>query len=290
MKKAWETFESGRAQKAMKSRQKFLESLQPKAEERPPSGATDGTFKRSESRVDGEGTAVAATPPTNEQQQQQPAPKQAPTAVSPKKSTSAAAKKAAAKDEAAKQAELAAAQELIPLPVADEPLLNQPPPSKPKVILPPIDTKPFIKYFLIFFPSHESLEYFSRQKMLLDEPVILDPLFEQEELRRRQASFLQYAKHNEEIRQTREEDHSNRYKEKIRQLEEYINLRARIDQSRRTINEPREAFRQCFLEIERKRLAELAAQEQELIAAAEKAKAAAAPTKGKGSAGKKGKK
>lgn len=124
----------------------------------------------------------------------------------------------------------------------------------------------------------------------MEEPVILDPLFEQEELHRRQASFSQYKKHSDDIRQTREEDHSNRYKEKIRQLEEYVDLQAKIDQSRRTINEPREAFRQRFLEIERKRLAELAAQEQELIAAAEKAKAAAAPTKGKGSAGKKGKK
>lgn len=130
----------------------------------------------------------------------------------------------------------------------------------------------------------------SRQKLFLDEPIVTDPLFEQEELRRRQAHFLQYAKYVDEIRQTREEEHSNRYKEKIRQLEEYVDLQAKIDQSRRTINEPREAFRQRFLEIERKRLAELAAQEQELIAAAEKAKAAAAPTKGKGSAGKKGKK
>lgn len=129
-----------------------------------------------------------------------------------------------------------------------------------------------------------------RQKTLYDEPVILDPLFEQEELRHRQAEFAEYAKYADEIRHYREEDHSNRYKEKIRQLEEYVDLQAKVDQSRRTINEPREAFRQRFLEVERKRLAELAAQEQELIAAAEKAKAAAAPAKGKGSAGKKGKK
>lgn len=156
MKKAWETYEAGRAQKAMKSRQKFLESLQPKAEERPPSVAADGTIKRSESRVDGEGTTAAPTPPAIEQAQQQAASKPPTTATSPKKSTSAAAKKAAAKDEAAKQAELAAAQELIPLPVADEPLLNQPPPSKPKIVLPPIDTKPFMKYILIFFPNKES--------------------------------------------------------------------------------------------------------------------------------------
>jgi hypothetical protein len=126
--------------------------------------------------------------------------------------------------------------------------------------------------------------------MLSDEPIILDPLFEQEELRRRQTEFHEYAKYVDEIRLNREEDHNNRYKEKIRQLEEYVDLQAKIDQSRRTINEPREAFRQRFLEVERKRLAELAAQEQELIAAAEKAKAVAAPAKGKGSAGKKGKK
>jgi hypothetical protein len=126
--------------------------------------------------------------------------------------------------------------------------------------------------------------------MLSDEPIILDPLFEQEELRRRQTEFHEYAKYADEIRLNREDDHNNRYKEKIRQLEEYVDLQAKIDQSRRTINEPREAFRQRFLEVERKRLAELAAQEQELIAAAEKAKAVAAPAKGKGSAGKKGKK
>ena len=125
--------------------------------------------------------------------------------------------------------------------------------------------------------------------MLADEPIILDPLFEQEELRRRQAEFSQYNKYVEELRHYRDEDHNNRYKEKIRQLEEYVDLQAKIDQARRTINEPREAFRQRFLDVERKRLAELAAQEQEMIAAAEKAKAAAAPAK-KGSAGKKGKK
>ncbi len=126
--------------------------------------------------------------------------------------------------------------------------------------------------------------------MLSDEPIILDPLFEQEEMRRRQAEFTEYGKYADEIRHYRDADHSNRYKEKIRQLEEYVDLQAKIDQSRRNINEPREAFRQRFLEVERKRLAELAAQEQELIAAAEKAKAAAAPAKGRASAMKKGKK
>ena len=126
--------------------------------------------------------------------------------------------------------------------------------------------------------------------MLSDEPIVLNPLFEQEELDRRKAEFREYTKCADDIRHYREEDQNNRYKEKIRQLEEYVDLQAKIDQSRRTISEPREAFRQRFLEIERKRLAELAAQEQELAAAAEKAKLPAAPAKGKGPDGKKGKK
>ena len=129
-----------------------------------------------------------------------------------------------------------------------------------------------------------------RKKLLSDESIISDSLFEQEDFQRRQNDFHQYSKYINKMYQDREDDQNNRYKEKIRQLEEYVDLQAKIDQSRRNINEPREAFRQRFLEVERKRLAELAAQEQELIAAAEKAKAAAAPTKGRASALKKGKK
>jgi hypothetical protein len=147
MKKAWETFETGRAQKAMKARQKFFESLQPKVEDRPASSAADGTLKRSDSRVDGDGTTpTAAHPAAATPELQQQTTKQTPAAPATKKTTLAAAsKKGAAKEEAAKQAELAAAQELIPLPAVDEPLLDQPPPSKPKIILPPIDFKPFTK-------------------------------------------------------------------------------------------------------------------------------------------------
>lgn len=125
--------------------------------------------------------------------------------------------------------------------------------------------------------------------MLSDEPIVLDSLFEQEELRRRQAEFAEFGKYVDEIRHYRDDQHNNRYKENIRQLEEYVELQAKIDQSRRAINEPREDFRQRFLEVESKRLAEFTAQEQEFIAAAEKTKAAAAPAKGKGSAGENGK-
>lgn len=272
MKKAWENFDPGRAQKAMKSRQKFLESLQPKAEE---PTATDGTGKPTDGRTGEDGTTTgAAAPAAPVPTEQIPPAKTAAAPTATKKSASSTGNKKGGKDDGTKQIEPAATpQELVPpVPVIDEPLLDEPPPSKPKVVLPPIDVTPF-----------------SKHKMLADEPVILDPLFEQEELRRRQADFAEYNKYMEEIRHFRDEDHNNRYKEKIRQLEEYVELQAKIDQARRTINEPREAFRQRFLEVERKRLAELAAQEQEMIAAAEKAKAAAAPAK-KGSAGKKGKK
>jgi vacuolar-type H+-ATPase catalytic subunit A/Vma1 len=125
----------------------------------------------------------------------------------------------------------------------------------------------------------------------LDESIISDSVFEQEDFERRKNSFSEYSKYINAIRQYREEDSDNRAKEKIHQLEEYINLQAKIDQIRRIFNEPREAFRQRFLEIERQRLEELAVQQQKLIEE-EKAKAAAMikPIKKKTSAGKKKKK
>ena len=82
-------------------------------------------------------------------------------------------------------------------------------------------------------------------------------------------------KYLNDIRQSREDDQNHRSNEKIRQLEEYINLQGRIDQIRRVINEPREVFRQRFLEIERQRLQILAAEQQRLLEE-EKLKAAAA--------------
>ena len=73
----------------------------------------------------------------------------------------------------------------------------------------------------------------------------------------------------------READATNRYEGKIRQLVEYVDLQAKVDQTRRDMHGPREAFRQRFLEVERRRLAELAAREQQLI---NEGKARAAPT------------
>jgi hypothetical protein len=105
-------------------------------------------------------------------------------------------------------------------------------------------------------------------------------------LQRRQNEFIEYSKSINEIHQNREEDQINRYQEKIRQLEEYINLQAKNDQTRRNMNEPREAFRQRFLEIERKRLQELAVREQKLIDNG-KARASTGSIKKKTVAGKK---
>lgn len=76
---------------------------------------------------------------------------------------------------------------------------------------------------------------------------------------------MNFAEFNDQQKQKRQEDFHNRYEEKIRQLTECLALQAKVDEARRTMYEPREAFRQRYLEVERKRLAELAAQEQKLI-------------------------
>ena len=75
----------------------------------------------------------------------------------------------------------------------------------------------------------------------------------------------------------------------------YVNLctrsppQAAVDAARESINRPREAFRQKFLEAERKRQEEIAAQEAALLASQEKAPSPKGrkSAKGKKSAGKK---
>ena len=138
MKKAWETFETGRAQKARMTRQKFLESLEPKVEDKPSVDTADGVGKVADGHAGDEKSHTTA--------EQTPGAKQNAAGTSKKSTTSTGNKKETTKEDASKQAELAAAQhELIPLPLVDEPLLDEPPPSKPKIILPPLDTKPFTK-------------------------------------------------------------------------------------------------------------------------------------------------
>jgi hypothetical protein len=132
----------------MQARQKFLDSLQPKVEERPLSATTDTTTKQAESGA-GDKKTNATAPSTVALADQQPVTKQTPAGTTKKSVSSTGTKKGAAKDDAAKQAELAAAQQETapppPPPPVDEPLLDEPPPTKPKIILPPLDVKPFMK-------------------------------------------------------------------------------------------------------------------------------------------------
>lgn len=108
---------------------------------------------------------------------------------------------------------------------------------------------------------------------------------EDEDLEHRRDAFAEYLKYLEVLHQSREIDLNTRSQEKIRQLEEYVDLQSRIDQIRRLMNEPREIFRQRYLEIERQRLQILAAEQQRLL---DEAKVATPViSKGKNSAGKK---
>jgi hypothetical protein len=138
IKKAWETCETGRAQKAMQTRQKFLDSVQPKVEEGVSSDTPEDTSNQPEGRTDQE-TANPITPPVIDQQQQ--VVKQ----TSSTKKGSSSSKRGAAKDEAAKHTE-SMPFFIPPQPQIDEPLLDEPPPpTKTKLSLPSVDIKPFLQ-------------------------------------------------------------------------------------------------------------------------------------------------
>lgn len=127
MKKAWETFQTGRAEKAMQTRQKFLDSLQIKIDDQLSPEITDEIINLPETRIDAEAPSTI----TSSVIEQQQVVKQNP----PRK------KKVSVKEEPTKQIEL-----IPPQPQIDEPLLDEPPPpSKSKIILPSLDIKPFIK-------------------------------------------------------------------------------------------------------------------------------------------------
>ena len=80
----------------------------------------------------------------------------------------------------------------------------------------------------------------------------------------------------------RDEERRYRYYQKLKQIEDCEVLQARLDAYRKEVFDPREAFRQIFVEAERKRLEEIAAQEASLASLrAEKEKE---KNKGKGSA------
>lgn len=133
MKKAWETLENGRAEKALQTRQKFLDSLQIKnVDEQSSPDINDEITSLSEIRTDSETSATVSSPIIEQPQ---------PILKSRKKSPSSAKKTSI----------IAKPIELIP----SEPFLDEPPSSsslsKPKISFPPLDMKPYIKYLKFVF-------------------------------------------------------------------------------------------------------------------------------------------
>lgn len=134
--------------------------------------------------------------------------------------------------------------------------------------------------------------------------MLKDEIFEREQAKLRKMEFDNFMAFKEQISKFRDEERKYRLNEKLKQIEECENLqvgicfinaftclkslnkkfnlfKAKLEASRRDIFEPREAFRQIFLEAERKRLEEVANQEAQLVAQLNKGDA-----KKKGSAGK----
>lgn len=130
IKKAWETLQAGRAEKAMESRQKFFDSLQAKA---------DDTTNVSESCTEEETSSTIVSSSTSES-----LPQQVTKRISITKKTSPSTKNGYAKDETTKQTELVSYYSSSS-PQIDEPLLDEPPVTKPKLFLPPLDLKFFLK-------------------------------------------------------------------------------------------------------------------------------------------------
>ncbi|XP_038078681.1 androglobin-like isoform X2 [Patiria miniata] len=128
-----------------------------------------------------------------------------------------------------------------------------PPPPPPKEILRTIDLTPYIR------PVN-----FTGEPRLKDEAEIeRQTQVKQEEVRR-------YRAFRESVMEAREEDKRERNLTKERQLQKCTELQTSLDERRLQVNEPREAFRQKFLEAERKRLEEIAAAEAALKAEQER--------------------
>lgn len=125
----------------------------------------------------------------------------------------------------------------------DENLTLEPPPAPtPTEMLQPMDFSPFLKK-----PERE--------------PRYLDD----EEIRRREEEqkkqVEEYKAFRDQVKVWREQDKQKRNLTKIRQLEQCEELQAMLDAARESINAPREAIRQKYLEAERKKQEELEAKE-----------------------------
>ena len=117
-KKAWETHEVGRAQKAKATRQRFLDSALVNVEDQPASDVAESTVDRLDVRTPDEATQPIAPPVT-------PAPK------AKRSHSTASTKRGSRKEEAAKLVE--------PQPVPP------PPPPPPVVFEPLLHVSPYVK-------------------------------------------------------------------------------------------------------------------------------------------------
>lgn len=125
----------------------------------------------------------------------------------------------------------------------EENLTLEPPPAPtPTELLQPMDFSSFLKK-----PERE--------------PRYLDD----EEIRRREEEqkkqVEEYKAFRDQVKAWREQDKQKRNLTKIRQLEQCEELQAMLDAARESINAPREAIRQKYLEAERKKQEELEAKE-----------------------------
>eukprot|EP00058_Branchiostoma_floridae_P013566 XP_002599054.1 hypothetical protein BRAFLDRAFT_81713 [Branchiostoma floridae] len=160
----------------------------------------------------------------------------------------------------------------IDQPVVSEVFSVEPPrPPTPKDAIQPVDRTPFIK------------KATGPPKLIDEEEMVRRQQERMEEIRRFRAF-------REDVLERREADRLERNRLKERQLQECEEMQAALDRARNAINTPREAYRQKFLEVERrKREAEEAAEAAKMAEMEKSPSPKGKSEKGK-SAGKKGKK
>ncbi|KAL8623367.1 hypothetical protein ACOMHN_065901 [Nucella lapillus] len=109
-----------------------------------------------------------------------------------------------------------------------------------------------------------------------EKAVFVDEAYEHQLVEDRQRLIAEFKEQRQCVELWREKDRVDRNITKLRQLEDAQHLQVKVDEKREVVNIPREAFRQVYLEAERKRQEELAQQEAllklEMEAKAEKTK------------------
>ncbi|WAR07044.1 ADGB-like protein [Mya arenaria] len=128
--------------------------------------------------------------------------------------------------------------------------LEPPPPPQPKELLQPVDITPFLR-------------------RTCEKPRYLDEEEMQRKLVEQQQQIAEYKTFRQSVEEWRKQDRELRNNTKEKQILECEELQAMLDDARKSVNEPREAFRQRYLEAERKRLEEIEAAEAKLRADAE---------------------